>query len=168
MLPSNSVGFNEDMNESGIIARTFPASGRSLSEWTQTRAGLASLQTGTQPACVCARCKQRHVTVGTHAFYCASRDVRPCGFFFCLFFFSRQCANFVHNSQCVFTQLFYPRCGNSPTARCAACVFLTVNSTTPESKPTVSAKGVGSSFSGVRAHRGGQDAPYPRQTHRMR
>lgn len=49
MLPSNSVGFNEDMNESGIIARTLPASGRSLSEWTQTRAGLASPQTGTQP-----------------------------------------------------------------------------------------------------------------------
>lgn len=37
MLPSNSIGYNEDMNESGIIARTFPGSGRLKSEWTPTR-----------------------------------------------------------------------------------------------------------------------------------
>lgn len=128
MLPSNSVGFNEDMNESGIIARTLPATGRSLSEWTQTRAGLASLPTGSQPVRVCARCEQRYVTVGMHAprvflRFTVSRSVR-------FFFASAQLFCIVHN---VFSPRLLVGCGNSPPARCAECVFLSMNSTTSES-----------------------------------
>lgn len=89
MLPSNSVGFNEDMNESGVTARTFPASGRSLSEWTQTRAGLAPLQTANAAcACMCATpCNSWHARM--------SLRFRPCVII--LFYFFRQCANFVHS-----------------------------------------------------------------------
>lgn len=79
MLPSNSIGYNEDMNESGIIARTFPGSGRLKSEWTPTRRlGIDADQNAavfTGSACVCEQC---HVTVGTLLEFCAHPDVRQC------------------------------------------------------------------------------------------